>query len=150
MASEWPEVARWNSLEKSIDTIYSRAGAASGLSDSTFDILYALTLYGDGCSQRELCDRCWIGKQTVHSALGRLVGQGLIRVEPGEGRATRVLLTEGGRCVVDQKVRPIVQAEARALASLSSEELDALEGLLMRYHDALATECDAIGGDACR
>ena len=148
--SQWPDVARMNDLEKSINALYDQVGAASGLSDSSFDILYALALYGDGCSQRNLCERCWIGKQTIHSAIGRLVERGMLSVEPGRGRATRVVLTEAGKALVARKVHPILEAESRALARFSPEERAATEGMLTRYRDALAEEFAVIGGVACR
>lgn len=147
---QWPDVARMNDLEKSINALYDQIGAASGLSDSSFDILYALALYGDGCSQRELCERCWIGKQTIHSAIGRLVQRGVLSVEPGRGRATRVVLTEAGQALVREKVHPVLQAEARALARFSPEERAAIEDTLARYRDALIEELAATGGAACR
>lgn len=49
---------RLNNLEKDIDSIFTRAAVHVGLSDSAFDILYALEAYGDGCSQKDLCERC--------------------------------------------------------------------------------------------
>ena len=139
------DVIQVNELDKSINALYDHAGAASGLPDATFDILYTLVLYGDGCSQRELCDRCWIGKQTIHSAIGRLVKRGLLSIEPGRGRATRVVLTPEGRALAEAKVSPIVEAEMRALSEFSQAEREQAHHLLARYHDALAREFAAIG-----
>ena len=138
------DVIQVNELDKSISALYDRVAAASGLPDATFDILYALTAYGDGCSQRELCDRCWIGKQTVHSAIGRLAKRGLLSIEPGRGRATRVVLTAEGRALAEAKVSPIVEAETRALSDFGQAEREQALHLLERYRDALARELSAI------
>ena len=69
---------RLNNLEKDIDSIFTRAAVHVGLSDSAFDILYALEAYGDGCSQKDLCERCWMGKQTINSSIKRLCEQGIL------------------------------------------------------------------------
>ena len=149
------DVIQVNELDKSINALYDRVGAASGLPDATFDILYTLVVYGDGCSQRELCDRCWIGKQTIHSAIGRLVKRGLLSIEPGRGRATRVVLTPEGRALAEEKVSPVVGAEMRALSELTPAERQQALQLFERYRDALAREFSTIldagsGGDVCR
>lgn len=149
------DVIQVNGLDKSINALYDRVGAASGLPDATFDILYTLVVYGDGCSQRELCDRCWIGKQTIHSAIGRLAKRGLLSIEPGRGRATRVMLTPEGRALAEAKVTPIVEAETRALSKFTQAEREQALHLLERYRDALEREFSAIvdagsEGGACR
>lgn len=150
MKASWQEVAQLNDLEKSIDALFDRAGAESGLPDSTFDILYALEVYGDDCSQKELCERCWIGKQTIHSAIQRLAGQGILEVRPGQGRSTRVLLTDAGRALVDDKVRPVIEAEARVLESFAPEERDQLMRAFVRYRDVLQCELAACRGYVCQ
>ena len=93
---------RLNNLEKDIDSIFTRAAVHVGLSDSAFDILYALEAYGDGCSQKDLCERCWMGKQTINSSIKRLCEQGILEKTAGPGRTTTISLTR--RC--DPSSRP--------------------------------------------
>lgn len=127
-----------NNLEKDIDNLYTRAAAHVGLSDSAFDILYALDAYGDECSQKDLCERCWMGKQTINSSIKRLCQQGIIEKTPGSGRTTVIGLTAAGHTLVEEKVRPLIEAEATAMHALSDEELELAVGLMMRYRDALS------------
>lgn len=95
---------RLNNLEKDIDSIFTRAAVHVGLSDSAFDILYALEAYGDGCSQKDLCERCWMGKQTINSSIKRLCEQGILEKTAGPGRTTTISLTATGRALVAEKV----------------------------------------------
>ena len=83
---------RLNNLEKDIDSIFTRAAVHVGLSDSAFDILYALEAYGGGCSQKDLCERCWMGKQTINSSIKRLCEQGILEKTAGPGRTTTISL----------------------------------------------------------
>lgn len=128
---------RMNEAEREIEGVFARAGAKLGLSASAFDILYALDVYGDGCTQKELCERCWIGKQTVNSSVKRLMAQGVLEpVDPG-ARITRIELTDAGRALVAQSVHPFVEAEAAAFASFSPDEQAMLTQASERYRDAL-------------
>lgn len=134
-----------NNLEKDLDGLFTRAAARMGLSDSAFDILYALDVYGDGCSQKDLCERCWMGKQTINSSIKRLCQQGVIEKTPGPGRTTVISLTPAGHALVAEKVRPIIEAETAAMHALSSEELTLAINLMTRYRDALSGTLRAKG-----
>lgn len=129
---------RLNNLEKDIDSIFTRAAVHVGLSDSAFDILYALEAYGDGCSQKDLCERCWMGKQTINSSIKRLREQGILEKTAGPGRTTTISLTATGRALVAEKVRPVIEAETAAMHAFSPAELAQALDLLERYRNALA------------
>lgn len=130
---------RLNNLEKDIDSIFTRAAVHVGLSDSAFDILYALEAYGDGCSsQKDLCERCWMGKQTINSSIKRLCEQGILEKTAGPGRTTTINLTATGRALVAEKVRPVIEAETAAMHAFSPAELAQALDLLERYRNALA------------
>jgi len=133
-----------NAASKRIDEAYHRAARAAGLSDSSFDILYALHVAGEGCSQRRLCELCFTGKQTVNSAIKRLQDEGTIRVEPGAGRMTHVFLTARGRRIVGERIVPVIDAELAALAAIPSGQRAALVSALTTYSTALSDELDAI------
>lgn len=102
----------FNDIERSLDGAYAGVAARWGISDSAFDILYTLIAEGDGCTQRELCDRCFCNKQTVNSSVHRLVGQGLLSVTRHEGgRTSEVRLTPEGEEFARQVMAPVVSAE---------------------------------------
>lgn len=128
-----------------MDRLYAQAASKAGLSDSAFDILYALSAYGDGCTQKELCARCWTGKQTVNSSVKRLAAQGIVSLEPGRGRETLVVLMPEGRTVVKEKIDPFVRAEAAAIDVLDEDEQRTLLHLLSRMTSSLRTSLESAG-----
>ena len=77
-----------------------------GISDSVQNILYVLCDQGNQALQSEICSISGISRQTINSALSKLEQQGLVRVEPDEGRNTMVFLTEEGAEVRRRKGRP--------------------------------------------
>lgn len=134
-----------NAASKRIDDAYHRAARTAGLSDSSLDILYALHVSGEGCSQRQLCELCFTGKQTVNSAVKRLQADGTVRIESGTGRMTRIYLTEQGRRIVAERIVPVINAELAALRTIPAGRRAALTATLVAYSTALSSELDAIG-----
>lgn len=137
--------AEINGVFNEFDRLYSLAASKMGLSDSAFDILYALSTYGDGCTQKELCERCWTGKQTLNSSIKRLAAQGIISLKPGHGRETLVTLTHEGRSIIEGKINPFIQIEAQAFDVLDETEQNMLSRSLSRISAALRTSLEKAG-----
>ena len=132
-------LAQLDRFYRELDEIYHEAARHAGLSDSAFDILYSLMLE-DGLTQKQLGERGFTAKQTIGSAVRKLEGQGL--VEPaGPGRRNApVRLTDEGRALVEQRVRPAYHGEQRASEALSAPERAELARLLARYTASLRAE----------
>lgn len=60
-----------------VDELYRQTAARMGLADCDFDILYALS-DEDGLTQKQLGERGFSSKQTVHSAVKRMVAKGFV------------------------------------------------------------------------
>lgn len=136
-----------NDIERIVDEAYDRVAARWRISPSAFYILYTLVAEGDGCTQRELCDRCFYNKQTVNSSVHRLAGQGLLSVTKKEGgRTSEVRLTEAGERLASRVMAPVVRAE---LACISDFAAGADEEVFMRGFrqktDLLIRSLDACG-----
>ncbi len=131
---------------KAIDEAYERAAKRSGLSPASFDILYALYAYGDGCTQKDLCARCFDGKQTINSAVHRMVREGLLSLEAGRGRSTSVYLTDAGRASAAQSIVPVMTAERRAIESIGADRAALLSAALGAYARALVRALDGEEG----
>lgn len=117
-------LSAYNQTYKELDDLYHDVAKRAGLSDSVFEILY--TLYeNDGCLQRDICSTCFISKQTINSAVKTLREKGLVRFESGKRREIHVFLTDEGRALCDQKVKPIYDAERAAFAQLDDNDLEA-------------------------
>jgi len=52
---------------------------------------------GEGCNQSALYKNSGLGKSTINSALKKMEKEGYLTIEKGEGRNTRVFLTDAGR-----------------------------------------------------
>ena len=62
------DTERFNSLYKEMDDIYHDIAFSLGLSDSAFVILYFISILGDGCLQKDICEVAYISKQTITAA----------------------------------------------------------------------------------
>lgn len=54
----------YNNLYRLGNELYHNVAVRMGLSDSAFDILYALDGLGDGCLQKDVCTASGLSKQT--------------------------------------------------------------------------------------
>ena len=98
-------VALINRFNEEINELYHEFARKKGLSDSAFSVLYAL-YEKDGQRQLELCKTSLMPKQTLASALKRLVAQDIVRVENESRRVSRVFLTEKGKQQVNEIIAP--------------------------------------------
>lgn len=110
-------------LYRHISQTYDDVAKKAGLAPASFDILYVLGVDGDHVSQKDLCTVCCASKQTVHSALHRLEKQGILTIQPGQGKSTLVVLTKEGRSFITATLGPIIAAEKKALSSFSPTQL---------------------------
>ncbi len=114
-----------------------------GLADCAFDILYAL-MEEDGLTQKQLCERGFSSKQTVHSSVKRLQAKGLIALRGDSPRTMRAFLTERGCSEYAEPIRAVLAAERDAVAIFSDEEQRWLTEAMARYIDALDTRLSAL------
>ena len=98
------ELREFNKIYKEFDDLWHETALHIGLSDSAFDILYSVYCLGDGCLQRDICALSFGRKQTINSAIQKLVKEGLLRMKQGKGREMHIYLTEAGNTFVRQKV----------------------------------------------
>lgn len=88
-----PKQNEINRLNKAFTEFYHDLCVQNGISDSVFDIFYAIAALGDGCCQRDICDYAFTSKQTIHSAIHKLEKEGLLRFASGKGREMHIYLT---------------------------------------------------------
>ena len=70
------ELKEYNQIYKELNEIYHSMALKTGLSDSAFDIFYAIAVIGDGCLQRDICQMTFLSKQTIHSSVRKLEKEG--------------------------------------------------------------------------
>lgn len=124
-----PHVAwrRLNTLFSEIETLYHDAALRLGLSDSAMRVLYTICELGQGCSLSQVYKRSGTSRQTIHSAVRKLEGEGVVRLEAQNGRSKALFLTEKGFQVVETQVKPLIDMENAVFARW--EETDRREHL---------------------
>lgn len=125
-----------NAFYERANELYHDVARSLGLSDSAFDILYAL-YSEDGQRQSELCKTSMMPKQTLASSVRKLEEQGLVRVKNEGRKVSRVFLTTAGSECANKTIAPVMQAEVDAVTALPREVLELLPETLDSYLDAL-------------
>jgi len=136
------KVHRINYLAAEMDALYHKASLKVGLADSTMRVLYMIYDNGESCLLSEIYKQSGISKQTVNSAIRNLEKAGILYLEKYKGRAKKVLLTERGRIYVKETVARIYEAESKAFASWTEDEIDTHILLLEKYVDSFRQEIE--------
>lgn len=131
-------------LISEIDAVYHRASVKLNLSDSALKILYALYLNGNNCLLSDITKMSGISRKTIHSSIKKLELDGIIYVEPYNEKNKRILLTEGGKSVVNKKIVPLVRIENEIISLWETEEVEIYLKLMNRYYEMLKdkVECE--------
>lgn len=131
-------LAAYNELYKEQDDLYRAAARGFGLSDCAFWVLYALREAERPMTQSDVCAAVYQPKQTVHSALKKLIGEGCLRLAEGRDRRSKYLvLTERGEALARRTVDPVMAAETAAMDTLTEAERTQFLSLCRRYNTAL-------------
>ena len=118
-----------------LTSIYRTAMSRSGISENEFWIWYILLLTGGEHSQQDICNTWFFSKQTVNTIIARRVrnGYALLEVVPGTRNRKNIRLTEKGRQLVEEKVRPVIQLENDSLLGMEPDEREMFIRLYEKY-----------------
>lgn len=142
---------RYNTITKENDEIYRDIAKKFGVSEYAFWILYFLrTEYAEPV-QSEICNSFFQPKQSVNSALKKLEAEGYITLETGSSRRRkRIILTPAGIKLCKETVDPVIEAEKRALGSLTAKQQEVFMALYEQFTEQLKINIQSIcekGGD---
>lgn len=139
-------LAQYNTVFREYDELYRALAQRLGMPEGAFWILYALRDLDRPLTQRELCRSIGLPKQTVSSALGKLVEEGVVQCSEGQDRRNKyVALTPEGLSLAARTVDRVRRAEIAGEQALSLEERAALLMLLRRYCGALKEQLSQLG-----
>lgn len=84
---------------KEQNAVYHNVAVKYGMSDTVMMILYFASDEETVLTQQEICNACFLPKQTVNTAIAGLAQKGLVELEliPGTRNKKRILLTDAGR-----------------------------------------------------
>lgn len=134
------EMREFSCMYKELDDLYHSIALKVGLSDSAFEVLYAVCVLGDGCSQTDICEQAFVIKQTLNSAIRKLERERMIYKTKGKGRTLCIHLTEQGRIFVKQHIYPVIQMENDAFRHMDKEESRELLRLTRKYLESIRKE----------
>jgi DNA-binding MarR family transcriptional regulator len=139
-------VARLGRLGRYVDQEHERLFTGHGLRREAWDVLASLRRCGPPyrLSPTELYLGLMRTSGAMTNRLRRLEAAGLVRrvIDPSDGRALLVELTDEGRALVDA-LAPLHLANERAMiAALSAREQEQLAGLLAKLLAAFEAEDD--------
>lgn len=119
-------MGRYNRLSKMSNDLYRHAARACGMPETALWILYSLR-EPEIRTQAELCSVMFQSKQSVHSALQKLVEDGYVTLTPApeNHRQKHISLTPSGDALARSTADCIRRAETQALDSLTPAEADA-------------------------
>ncbi|MDR1248049.1 MAG: MarR family transcriptional regulator [Treponema sp.] len=131
-------------LWKKITAIYDAYAKAHGLSYAALHILYVLHNNPEGCTQKSICQRVFMPKQTVNSVIKELEAKGSIvcAVMEGDRRNKIVRLTDGGIKYASEIIMPIYEHEFHAMEQLAPEQREALLNSTERYAEYFSALTD--------
>lgn len=131
-------------IYKEVEELFQKTALHLGLSESAFEIFYAICILGEGCTQKEMCDLCCAKKQTIHSSIQKMEKEGLILKKQGKGREVRIFLTDAGRQNGTAKVEPVVRCEQMVFAEMTVQERHEFLRLSNKYLDGLREKINNI------
>ena len=123
-----------------------------GLSDCAFWLLYTMREEEGPLTQTQLSELLSLPKQTVNSALKKLVEAGVLRLEAVDGnlKNKRVCLTEQGEALLGHTVDRVIALEGAAVSHLAAEERAAMLSAEEKLLRAFQTEAEGFLREGAR
>ena len=141
LAAFWKD---FNRLYNENGQLYHRVARSCGLSDCALWLLYTLRAEDTPLTQTQLSETLSLSRQTVNSALKKLVEAGYLRLEAADGnlKNKQVLVTEAGDAFLRRTVDRVFDLEDAAASRLTAEERASLLALGQKLLDAFRAETD--------
>lgn len=113
---------------------YEDYAKSAGLSFTSLSILSAIHDLPD-CTQKQLCQVCFLPKQTVNAVVTSFYKKGWVRLEevPTDRRNKTIQFTEQGRAEAQRILSHVQESERAAMSALSEEERRTLLSATERY-----------------
>ena len=120
-------------------------GAAKG----QFMVIWTLFDFGKPCTQKEICADWYENKQTINSAVKRLIEDGYVDIAPSPEnfREKLLTLTEKGKFLAMRTVQKLMTAERNAFGKLSESEQEEAIRISKKHYELLKEEFSKIKGE---
>lgn len=147
------DIYQWNKKYSEIsnryNALYRSTAAHFGFSECQFKILYRLYIEKSAVTQNRLADDFCLSKQTVNSAVMKLVDDGLVSLVKGaEAKNSKlVFLTDMGLEKCRVSIEPLMEAENRALLKISDKRLALFLELFEQHYTVFEGEIKSMTGE---
>ncbi len=132
-------IAAFNATINGSEEIYRGVAKSFGLSDCAFWVLYFIRQSEEKVTQKDICSFIYQPKQTVHSALKKMVEEGLIEIGDYNGKRHKyVTLTKKGEEFSRKTVDLVLAEEIAAFEDMDASERELAMKLLAKYSDSLS------------
>lgn len=113
---------------------YEEYAKSVGLSYTSLCILSAIE-ERENSTQKFLCERCFLPKQTVNAVVTAFYKKGWVRLEelPEDRRNKTIHFTEEGKAAADRILKPIRDIGYQSMQNLTAEEREILLCITRRY-----------------
>ena len=105
--------------------LYQKIIQNAGMAEIPYRILFAVCEGDRKWSQADICQEWNYAKQSVNTAIAKLVKQGYVVLIPDKTaprNRKNIELTDKGEQFCDRWIRPVIAVEIKAFAALSEEE----------------------------
>ena len=128
--------------ESLFEALYSRVASAFGLTTCEMWIYHFLLIEENGITQRDICNQMSFKKQTVNSAVSKLVKNGMLALSTSDGNSKNKILmfTPEGREFAQRTVNQLLEAELKAAKKFGSKKLSSFCKLRDEYYGTLLKE----------
>lgn len=126
------ELNEFNSIYKAMGDLYHKISMKLGLSDSEFLILYALVELNIN-RQKDIADYFFMSKQTVNSAVKKLIKSEIIELRQSKDRDMQIIFTEMGENFAKEKLVPIINIEKDTFVTMGKTESQELLRLTRKH-----------------
>ena len=126
-----------------LNGLYHDISMKLGLSDSESMVMYMLYDTQDPLTQSDIVKATGLSKQTLNSAIRKLEKGEIILLEKLNEKSKKIVMTDKGRIIIAQKIKPLVDMEDRVLDSWTEEDRLKYLELIEKFKEQFEKEVKA-------
>lgn len=124
-------------LRQDLEAVYDDYARMIGISYTTLFILNLISQYED-CTQKIICEKTMLPKQTVNNVIKKLMDQGYVQLEafPENQKNKKIAFTEQGQAYAQPFIAHIETAECEAMNHFSESQQIEFINFMKLYEQA--------------
>ena len=134
---------RLNKSYNELNGLYHDISMKLGLSDSESMVMYMLYDTKELLTQSDIVKATGLSKQTLNSAIRKLEKGEIILLEKLNEKSKKIVMTDKGRIIIAQKIKPLVDMEDRVLDSWTEEDRLKYLELIEKFKEQFEKEVKA-------